>query len=334
MAIAPVVVPTTPAGSRRSVSRRRRYWRTTALAYLFLLPSVVIIAIFHFFSVAFAFYISLFNWRVTRGPFLALENYAVILRNSDFHQALVTTIWYAVLTVPFSIVLALAAALLLSRQLRGLTVFRTLFFIPYVTSTVAAAAVWREIFRPDGVISAFWKLAGAPSPQWLNEPRGLIQLALQPFGIAPPGWATGPSLALFCIAVMTVWYSQGFDTVVFLAGLTAIPKELYEAARLDGASEWQVVRYLTWPLLLPTTFFILVISVIGSFKAFNQIYIMTGGGPANTTTTVALLVYNQAFRYGHLGYASSLAFILFAIILGLTLVQFRVVGRSARAASG
>jgi ABC-type sugar transport system permease subunit len=133
---------------------------------------------------------------------------------------------------------------------------------------------------------------------------------------------------------MSIWYSQGFDTVVFLAGMTAIPKELYEAARLDGASEVQLARYVTWPLLLPTTFFILVVSVIGSFKAFNQIYIMTGGGPANTTTTVALLVYNQAFRYGHLGYASALAFILFAIILALTLAQFRLVGRGARAAGG
>ena len=334
MAIAPVLAPRSPAGGGVSPSRRRGYWRTTALAYLFLLPAVVIIAIFHFFAVGFAFYISLFNWKVARGAFLALTNYAVILQDSDFHQALVTTIWYAVLTVPISIILALFAALLLSRNLRGVTIFRTLFFIPYVTSTVAAAAVWRVIFRADGVISAFWKWAGVPSPQWLNEPRGLFQLALQPFGVVVPGWAHGPSLALFCIAVMSVWYSQGFDTVVFLAGLTAIPKELYEAARLDGASERQVLRYLTWPLLLPTTFFILVISIIGSFKAFNQIYIMTGGGPAGTTTTVALLVYNQAFRYGHLGYASSLAFILFAIIMGLTLVQFRVVGRGARAASG
>lgn len=334
MAIAPVLVPPLSAGRGGTPSRRRRYWRTTALAYLFLLPAVVVIAIFHFFAVGFAFYISLFNWKVARGAFLALSNYAVIAQDSDFHQALVTTIWYAILTVPVSIALALLAALLLSRNLRGVTVFRTLFFIPYVTSTVAAAAVWRVIFRPDGLISAFWTFAGAPSPQWLNEPRGLFQLALQPFGVVVPGWAHGPSLALFCIAVMSIWYSQGFDTVVFLAGLTAIPKELYEAARLDGASEGQVLRYLTWPLLLPTTFFILVISVIGSFKAFNQIYIMTGGGPAGTTTTVALLVYNQAFRYGHLGYASSLAFVLFAIILGLTLVQFRVVGRSARAASG
>jgi len=334
MAIAPVLVPTALGSRGGSSSRRRRYWRTTALAYLFLLPAVVVIAVFHFFAIGFAFYISLFNWKVIRGAFLALTNYTVILQDSDFHQALVTTIWYAVLTVPISIILALVAALLLSRNLRGVAVYRTLFFIPYVTSTVAAAAVWRVIFRPDGAISGFWKWAGAPSPQWLNEPRGIFQLVLQPFGIVPPAWADGPSLALFCIAVMSIWYSQGFDTVVFLAGLTAIPKELYEAARLDGASEGQVFRYLTWPLLMPTTFFILVISVIGSFKAFNQIYIMTGGGPAGTTTTVALLVYNQAFRYGHLGYASSLAFILFAIILGLTLVQFRVVGRGVRAASG
>jgi len=137
MAIAPVLTPTVPARRPGSPAGRRRYWRTTALAYLFLLPAIVIIAIFHFFAVGFAFYISLFNWKVIRGAFLALTNYSVILQDADFHQALVTTIWYAVLTVPVSIVLSLFAALLLSRNLRGVSVFRTLFFIPYVTSTVA-----------------------------------------------------------------------------------------------------------------------------------------------------------------------------------------------------
>ena len=334
MAIAPPVAPALTAGRRRGVRRHRRFWRDTLLAYAFLLPAVVVIAVFHFFSVAFAFYISLFNWKVIRGVFLGLTNYAVILQNSDFHSALAVTIWYAIFTVPISMALALAAAILLSRPVPGVTVYRTLFFVPYVTSTVAAAAVWRTIFRQDGIISALWLWAGKSAPTWLNEPRGIFSLILQPFGVTLPGWATGPSLALVCIAIMTIWYAQGFDTVVFLAGLTSIPKELYEAARLDGASEGQLVRYITWPLLLPTTFFILVISVIGSFKAFNQIYIMTGGGPAGTTTTVALLVYNEAFRYGHLGYASALAFILFGIILFLTLVQFGVLGRGARAASG
>lgn len=334
MAIAPTMPRTFKPRLRQSAAQRRRYWRTTALAYLFLLPSIIIIATFHFFSVAFAFYISLFNWRVLRGAFLGIRNYSVILGDSDFHHALGVTVWYAIFTVPASMFLALGAAILLSRQLKGVTIYRTLFFVPYVTSTVAAAAVWRVIFRQDGIASAFWTWAARPAPTWLNEPRGIFALWAQPFGVSLPGWATGPSLALVCIAIMSVWYSQGFDVVVFLAGLTSIPKELYEAARLDGASEWQIVRYLTWPLLLPTTFFIMVISVIGSFKAFNQIYIMTGGGPADTTTTVALLVYNQAFRYGRLGYASALAFILFAIILAMTLVQFRVLGRGARDASG
>ncbi|MCL4509214.1 MAG: sugar ABC transporter permease [Chloroflexi bacterium] len=327
--------PFTPSLDRsRPSNRRRRYWRTTLLAYLFILPAAIVIAIFHFFSVAFAFYISLFNWKVIRGAFLGLENYAVILGSSDFRTTLATTVWYSLFTVIPSITVSFFVALLLSRSLKGMSFYRTLFFVPYVTSTVAAAAVWRVLFRTDGIFSALWEWMGASSPQWLNEPRGIFALLVQPFGVTLPHWAVGPSLALVCIAVMTIWYSQGFDVVVFLAGMTSIPKELYEAARLDGASEWQIVRFITWPLLLPTTFFILVISVIGSFKAFNQIYIMTGGGPADTTTTVALLVYNQAFRYGHLGYASALAFILFAIILTLTLVQFQVVGRSARAVNG
>lgn len=314
--------------------QRRKYWRTTALAYAFLLPSLVLIATFHLFSIAFAFYISLFNWKVIRGAFLGLINYQVILGSSDFRAALATTTWYSLFTVLPSMAFSFFAAILLSRSMKGLSLYRTLFFVPYVTSSVAAAAVWRILFRTDGIFSSLWKWLGVPSPQWLNEPRGIFFLLLQPFGIHLPPWAVGPSLAMVCIAIMSIWYSQGFDVVVFLAGMTSIPKELYEAARLDGASEWQIIRFVTWPLLLPTTFFILVISVIGSFKAFNQIYIMTDGGPAGTTTTVSLLVYNEAFRYGHLGYASALAFVLFGIILGLTLVQFRVVGRSARTISG
>ncbi|MCL5947374.1 MAG: sugar ABC transporter permease [Chloroflexi bacterium] len=314
--------------------RRRKYWRTTVLAYAFLLPSIILIATFHLFSIAFAFYISLFNWKVIKGAFLGFTNYQVILGSGDFRAALATTAWYSLFTVIPSMAFAFFAAILLSRPIKGLSFYRTLFFVPYVTSSVAAAAVWRTLFRTDGIFSSLWKWIGVPSPQWLNEPRGIFLLLLQPLGIHLPHWAVGPSLAMVCIAIMSIWYSQGFDVVVFLAGMTSIPKELYEAARLDGASEWQVIRFLTWPLLLPTTFFILVISVIGSFKAFNQIYIMTNGGPAGTTTTVSLLVYNEAFRYGHLGYASALAFLLFGIILGLTLVQFRVVGRSARTISG
>ncbi len=333
MAIAPPLAPALLVARQRR-TRPRRFWRDTAIAYLFLLPSLVVLGVFHFFSVGFALYISLFNWRVLRGAFLGVQNYVNILTSSDFHSAFFITAWYALLTVPASMVLSLLAAVLMTRPIKGIGLYRTLFFIPYVTSTVAAAAVWRTIFRSDGPLSLPWLWFGVSKPEWLNEPRGMISLLLQPFGIQLPLWASGPSLALVCIAIMTVWYSQGFDTVVFLAGLTSIPKELYEAARIDGANERQLFRVITWPLLLPTTFFIMVISIIGSFKAFNQIYIMTGGGPADTTTTVALLVYNEAFRYGHLGYASALAFVLFFIILMLTLLQFRLVGNRAQAANG
>jgi multiple sugar transport system permease protein len=305
----------------RGAASRRRYWRDTALAYTFLAPALVIIALFHLFPVGFALYISTWKWGALPEKFVGLGNYALLLQDDDFISAFVHTVWFAVLTVPCGLAAALAVALLLNRKLRGLSALRTAYFLPYVTSSVAAAAVWRFLYSDRGVLSSLWRFAGLDTPKWIDEPKGIFQLAALQFGAQIPHWAHGPSLAMVCIAVMTVWYAQGFDMVVFLAGLTAIPKTLYEAARLDGASEWQLFRMVTWPLLVPTTFFLLIISTIRSFQAFNQIYVMTAGGPVNTTTVTTLMLYNTAFRYGKLGYGTSMAFVLFAVILALTLIQ-------------
>lgn len=318
----------------RTAAARRRYWRTTALAYAFLAPALVIICLFHLFPVGFAFYISLWKWGVLPERFLGVGNYALLLQDDAFRSAFLITIWYAFLTVPLGIAISLGVALLLNRKLRALALFRAAFFVPYVTSSVAAAAIWRFIFSDRGLASSLWMFLGLATPKWIDEPKGIFQLAALQLGIHVPTWAYGPSLALVCIAVMSIWYAQGFDMVVFLAGLTAIPRDLYEAAQIDGANDWQIFRSITWPLLIPTTFFLLIISTIRSFQAFNQIYIMTAGGPVNTTTVATLLLYNTAFRYGKIGYGTSMAFVLFAVILALTLVQTRLLSSRIEAARG
>lgn len=318
----------------RAAAARRRYWRTTAIAYAFLAPALVVIAVFHLFPVGFAFFISLWKWGVLPERFLGLGNYALLLQDDSFRSAFAVTVWYAVLTVPLGIIISLGVALLLNRKLRALAFFRAAFFVPYVTSSVAAASIWRFIFSDRGLASSLWTFLGLATPKWIDEPKGIVQLTALQFGAHVPAWAYGPSLALVSIAVMSIWYAQGFDMVVFLAGLTAIPRDVYEAGRIDGASEWQIFRWITWPLLIPTTFFLLIISTIRSFQAFNQIYIMTAGGPVNTTTVATLLLYNTAFRYGKIGYGTSMAFALFAVILALTLVQTRLLSRRVEDARG
>jgi multiple sugar transport system permease protein len=195
---------------------------------------------------------------------------------------------------------------------------------------VAAAAVWLWIFNPmHGPLNQLLELVGIGPHKWMNEPRGVFELALGAVGVTVPGGVEGPSLALIAVMIVTIWHFLGFDVVIFLAGLGAISGELYDAARIDGAGRWQLFRHITLPLLSPTTFFLTIVSVIGSFQAFNLIYIMSSGsgaqvgGPLRTTTTVTIFLFDEFYSKVNLGYASAIAFVLFAIILGLTILQRR-----------
>jgi multiple sugar transport system permease protein len=317
-----------------SEGARKRYWRESFTAYLYLVPATVILTLFHFFPIFYAFYVSLNKWSILQERFLGLSNYVQLVQDSEFWQSLVVTIYFAIGTVPLTLILSLFVAVLLFQNIVGRGIFRTVYFLPNITSVVAAAVVWGWIFNPQyGVINYFLNKIGWPSQRWLVEPTGIFELIgvkglhLTSF----PSWAAGPSLALVSIMIMTIWAGIGFNMIIYLAGLGNIPKELYEAARIDGANEWQVFRKITLPLLSPTTFFLLVISTIRSFQAFNQIYTMTirngpAGGPLNTTRVVTVLIYNLAFGGGipKMGYAAAAAFILFGIILALTILQFRV----------
>jgi multiple sugar transport system permease protein len=197
-----------------------------------------------------------------------------------------------------------------------------------VTSFVAAAAVFVWVFNPQyGPANAVLGLVGIGAQRWLEEPSGIFELAAGALGITLPAWLAGPSLALVVLSLVTVWHYLGYQIVIFLAGLSNISQEFYEAARLDGASERQIFTKITLPLLSPTTFFVFTVASIGVLRSFDSVYVLTNGGPLDTTRTVTLLVFRTAFQQAQFGLGSALAFILTLVILLFTLIQFRVLGR-------
>jgi multiple sugar transport system permease protein len=307
---------------------RRRLLRQSAAAYLYLAPAIVLITLFQFFPAVYAFYISLFRWGIIQEAFVGLENYARLLTNEDFWKSLAITVWYVVLAIPLQLVLGLVIAYLLFQPIRARSAYRTAYFLPYITSTVAAAIVWRWIYSTDyGLLNGLLDAVGLPPGKWLNESSGVFQLLLGNLGIGVPDWLGGPSVALVCCALFSIWVFLGFNVVINLAGLGNVSKELYEAARIDGATEWMVFRKITLPLLSPTTFFLFIVGTIGALGAFNHIFVMTAGGPLDSTRTVMLLVFNTFYRQTRVGYGSAMAFLLTGFILALTLVNFRFIGR-------
>lgn len=319
--------------TRTSAVRRRRVVVENVQAWLFLLPALGVLALFKLFPALFAIWISLFKWDIIQGPFRGLDNYTAYLwadptRTEQFWRALSTTITYLLITIPLEMGFALAVAYVLFQKLRGRAFYRTLYYLPYVTSTVAAAAVFSWIFHPQyGLANQILGIVGIERLQWLQEPDGVFQMIGDAVGIAVPDLFAGPSLALVAIAMFSIWHFLGFQIVIFLAGLGNIPVEYYEAARIDGASDRQLFTRITLPLLSPQIFFVFTIASIGVLRAFNEIYVMTNGGPLDTTRTLNLLVFRTFFQQGQIGLGSALAVILTVIILLFTLVQFRVFER-------
>ncbi len=302
--------------------------REYLFGYALLAPALILLAVFEFFPLFYGLYISLCSWRLGCAEFIGAENYVRAFRDPQMWQALLTTATYSLMSVPVQLGLGLFFAYLLFQKVRGRELFRLVFFLPYVTSTVASAAVWSYLYNPDrGLINTVLGILGLPQPRWLAEPTGVFALIARGFGAELPAWAQGPSLALVAVFVYTTWVFVGYDITVFLAGLGNIPSELYDAARVDGASGWALFRHITVPLLSPTTFFLSIITVIGTFKAFNHIYVMTMGGPGTATTTASIYIFRQLYEFNRYGYSAALSFILFSAILVLTILQNRFAGR-------
>ena len=273
-------------------------------AYLFLLPQYLGLLCFVLGPVVVTLFLSFSEWNLVAPPrWIGLQNYQVSFQTDVFWQTWRNTIYYVIATVAGSIVFSLALALALNEKLRGVTLYRGIYFLPVVTSAVAVSMVWRWLYNPEfGLFNAVLTTIGLPTLPWLNSLK----------------WAM-PS-----VIIMSIWQTVGYNMVIFLAGLQGIADQFYEAAEMDGATAWQKFRHITLPLLSPTTFFILITATIGAFQAFNQIYIMTNGGPANATRVILLHIYILAFRLFKIGEAAAVSWALFLILFILTLINFLI----------
>ena len=278
-------------------SARQRY---TALAVL-LGPSLIGMFVFLMLPVASSFVLSFSSWDLIGGiEWIGLDNYWKALADPAVLGALRNTVTFILGYLPATVGIALGLALLLNRRIRGRLVFRAIYFVPVVTSWVAVSLIWK----------------------WLLNPQyGLINVALGWFGLKGPGWLFDPQWAMTGVILTSIWKDIGFVTVIYLAGLQDIPEHLYEAASLDGATPWQRFRHITLPMLMPTTFFVTTISLISSFQVFDQVWVMTQGGPAGATSVMVELIYKNAFSYYQMGYASAISWVLFALIFAVTIAQ-------------
>ena len=272
-------------------------------------------------------------FRVGAAAFLAVGGWvligelplAIASGNKDWWQGLRTTVFFAAGTIPLQFIFSLTIANLLFQNIRGKGLYRVIYFLPYISPLVGTAAVFRILFseRANAPINSLWTALGLEPLRWLNEPTGIFKLLA---GDNPsfPDWAAGPSLALVAIILYNVWTYVGFDIVIFLAGLGSIPGELYEAASIDGAGRWAQFRHVTLPLLSPTIYFLMLLAVIGTFKAFNHLYVMRNGAALGTTDTASVVIFEAFKRDTRYGYAAALAMLLLIIITGLTVINNRI----------
>ncbi len=267
---------------------------------------------------------SFYNWSIA-GPlkFIWLKNYYRLFIDPKFYQSLLNTFWYVLGVVPLTIVISIIIAYLLNQNIKGQGLYRTIYYLPTVTSIVAISVVWRWIFNSDrGILNAILNILGITDLKWLNDPRGIFELLLN---IKLSGFFSGPSLALCCLMIMAVWHNIGYCTIICLAGLQNIPAQYYEAAKIDGARGRQLFWHITIPILSPTIFYLLITQSIIAFNTFTPVYVMTQppGGPLGTTSLAVYYLYEQAFRLWNLGYANAIAFVVFIIIFTLSKFQQR-----------
>lgn len=301
---APLQAPTVRV-SRSPASAAGRAWEKFS-GYVFVAPGLGGLAIFFLFPLLFAFVMSMMSMSLVNpesAEWAGFSNYGTLFDDPTFVRSIWNTILYAVIQTPLQTLLGLGLALLVKEAIRGIGVFRTIYYMPVVISMVVASIIWRIAYAPDS---------------------GLINSILNVFNIPAQPFLASTSQALVSVAGMIAWKWVGFSMIIFLAGLQGIPEDMYEAARMDGANKWEQFRHVTLPLLQRTMLFVVVINTINSFKLFTPILLITQGGPADSTTVLVYYIYKQAFHYYNLGTASAGAVILFGLVLTVLLVQFRL----------
>lgn len=272
--------------------------------WLFVSPMVIGFALFLIIPLIMAFYMSLTDWPLLgKSTFIGLENYRTIISDNEFWKVLANTFYFAAGLVPLNIVLALLLAMLLAKSLPGMGIFRTAIFVPVMTSLIVWSIVWKYMFATDS---------------------GFINQILQLIGIQGPAWLYDPKLAMPAVIVTSVLKNVGLNMVLFIAALQQVPTQLYEAARIDGAGKTRTFFNVTIPMISPTIFLTVIMTMIGSLKVFGQIYVMTQGGPGSSTKVLVYYIWEKAFKLFEFGYASALAYILFAIIFVFTLIQWQL----------
>jgi len=292
-----------------SADKKSIFKRYELMGYVYILPAALIIFIFHILPILYTAILSLYKYEVPSPPeFIGLKNYSRIINDATFWLSLKNTVFYAVFTIPTTIVISLFIALLLNTKIKGVSWYRIIYFLPVITSINAVALVWKWIYHPKDF--------------------GLLNYLLSFLGISTKEFLLDPDLAMPAIIVMSIWKGLGYNVIIFLAGLQNVPSSLYDAAKIDGAGIWARFRHITWPLISPTTFFILIMSTISSFQVFAQVYMMTpNGGPLQSTTVVVFYLYEKAFKHFEMGYASALAMVLFGIIFCMTILQRKYFGK-------
>jgi multiple sugar transport system permease protein len=338
-----------------------RWWRLrepgirghqAAAGWLFLAPVIVILGVFLVLPIAAAAWVSVSDWSGNGSPlganahFVGLDNYRHLLTTpgldqNNFGTSIRNNLYYVALVVPIQTALSLFLAVLVNRRVKLVGFFRTAFYFPSVTSSVAITVLFLFLFSPTGVINKLLSYLGATGPAWLYDPRGLFHVILGQFGVHQSNslanqvflgvsywdWLAGPSIAMCVFIVMAVFTTSGTFMLLFLAGLQNIDDSVNEAAALDGASEWRKFRHITVPMIRPTLFTVVTLGLIGTWQVFDQIYVGTKGSPLNTTLTPAFLSFNASFNGNEWGVGAAIAFILFAIIVFFT-VATRLLTRS------
>ena len=292
-------------GVRGVLKQMRQEWT----AYLMNAPGLILFLTFTLYAIVVSLWISFHDWDLIEPvrPFVGLDNYREVWSDGAFWAAIWHTVYFTVGSVLPAMAIGLELALLLNTQMRALGLFRAMYYLPAITPLVIAAIIWKWVYNADYGLANYYLLR-----------LGVID--------DPVNWLGSRGLAMPAVIVMGIWISVGFNMIVYLAGLQAIPNELYEAADVDGASAWQRFRRITFPLVAPTTFFLLIVQTIWGMQAFDQIFVMTNGGPpgpGGATTTVVYYLWQQGFRFFRMGYASAMAYVLFALLFVVSFVQFR-----------
>lgn len=283
---------------------KRNKW----LPYLFVLPYILHFLVFVAFPVFFSLFLTFHKWNIISPvEFVGWSNYTRMFNDRMFWIAIINTLKFLAIHIPLQLIIALALAEFLNQKIRFKGFFRAAFFLPVIVSGVVVTILWQQLFGFD---------------------MGLINRILVQLGLNKVGWLINPDIAMTSIAVMATWKNVGLYIILFLAGLQTVPKAYYEAAQIEGASHWQQFRRITLPLINPTIFMVVILSTIGGFSLFIEPYIMTGGGPLNSTLSSVLYIYKQAFQYYHMGYSATLGFFFAFLILAVVIIQKRYIERN------